>query len=210
MAASTDSGAQPGYNVVVAENLRQSNPPLERLAVSVRPAYARDAALLYHWRSEPSVRQHQPLSHLSMSQLRSEIAAQNIESLHQDSGEKFQWIVTAPEPVGWITLVVANWEHGLAEIGYALGTRHQRRGIMRRALGPLLDDLFARTSLRRLEARCAIDNLASQKVLEALGFEREGLLKQFFVLRGQPVDNYLFALLREDWPPRSGPRSVAF
>ena len=117
MAESTDSVLQPGYNVVVAENLRQSDPALDRPAVSVRPAYPRDAALLYHWRSEPSVRLHQPLSHLSMAQLRSEIAAQDVESLYRGSGEKFQWIVAAPEPVGWITLVVANWEHGLAEIG---------------------------------------------------------------------------------------------
>jgi RimJ/RimL family protein N-acetyltransferase len=196
--------------VAVAENLRQSNPPLEHPAVSVRPAYPRDATLLYHWRGEPSVRQHQPLSHLSMAQLRTEIAAQSIESLYRDRGEKFQWIIAAPEPVGWITLVVANWEHGLAEIGYALSTRHQRRGIMRRALTPLLEELFTRTSLRRLEARCAVGNDASRKVLEALGFEREGLLKKFFVLRGQPVDNYLFALLREDWSPRSGPRSMVF
>jgi RimJ/RimL family protein N-acetyltransferase len=176
----------------------------------VRPAYPRDATLLYHWRSEPSVRQHQPLSHLSMAQLRSEIAAQKVEQLYRNQGEKFQWIITAPEPVGWITLVVANWEHGLAEIGYALSTRHQRRGIMTRALSPLLHEVFAGTSLRRLEARCAVENQASQKVLEALGFEREGLLRHFFVLRDQPVDNYLYALLREDWSPRTGPRGIGF
>jgi ribosomal-protein-alanine N-acetyltransferase len=175
----------------------------------VRPAYPRDATLLYHWRSEPSVRQHQPLSHLSMAQLRSEIASQKVEGLYRGQGEKFQWIVTAPEPVGWITLVVANWEHGLAEIGYALSTRHQRRGIMRRALRPLLEELFTRTSIRRLEARCAVANKASHRVLETLGFEREGLLKQFFVLRGQPIDNYLYALLREDWPAPRGPRALS-
>jgi ribosomal-protein-alanine N-acetyltransferase len=196
------------YNTSVAENLRQS--PTAHPAVAVRPAYPRDAALLYHWRSEPSVRQHQPLSHLSMAQLRSEISAQKVEQLYRSQGEKFQWIVTAPEPVGWITLVVANWEHGLAEIGYALSTRHQRRGIMRRALSPLLDEIFERTSLRRVEARCAVENRASQKILEGLGFEREGLLRHFFVLRGRPIDNYLFALLREDWVPPAGPRGIGF
>lgn len=137
-----------------------------------------------------------------MAQLRSELAGQKIDNLYRDHGEKFQWIVEAPEPVGWITLVVANWEHGLAEIGYALSTRHQRRGIMYQALEAFLSDLFCRTSLRRLEARCAVQNFASQKVLEALGFEREGHLKQFFVLQGVPVDNYLYAMLREEW---SGP-----
>lgn len=193
---------------MMAENLRQTRPRGAGDAVAVRPASPRDATLLYHWRSEPSVRQHQPLSRLSIAQLRAEIAAQSIDGLYRGHGEKFQWIVTAPEPVGWITLVVANWEHGLAEIGYALSTRHQRRGIMIRALEPLLDDLFTRTSLRRIEARCAVRNTASRRVLQNLGFEREGLLRQFFVLRGDAVDNYLYALLRDDWMPEAGPRSL--
>jgi RimJ/RimL family protein N-acetyltransferase len=181
----------------VAENLRQATTGSD--AVAIRPASPRDATLLYHWRAEPSVRQYQPLSVLSLAQLRSELAGQNIENLYRDRGEKFQWIVEAPEPVGWITLVVANWEHGLAEVGYALGTRHQRQGIMRRALEALLHQLFSRTSLRRLEARCAVQNVASQTVLESLGFHREGTLRGFFVLRGAAMDNHLYAMLRDDW-----------
>ena len=180
----------------MAENLRQST---AKDAVSIRPALPRDAALLYHWRSEPSVRQFQPLSHVSLAQLRSELANQNIDNLFQDRGDKFQWIVRAPEPVGWITLVIANWEHGLAEIGYALTTRFQRRGIMQQALESLLIDLFTRTGVRRLEARCAVDNAASQAILESLGFRREGTLRRFFILRGTPVDNHIYALLREEW-----------
>ena len=72
----------------------------------------------------------------------------------------------------------------------------QRRGIMPRALELLLVDLFDHTRLRRIEARCAVDNIASQKVLSRIGFEREGRLKEYFVLRGEAIDNYLYAKLR--------------
>ena len=194
------------YNTPVAEHLIAPVPSPDR-AISVRPAYPRDAALLYRWRSEPTVRKYQPLSHLSLAQLRAELASQKREDLYRSRGEKFQWIVHAPDPAGWITLVVANWEHGLAEIGYALGTIHQRRGLMVEALEGLLTDLFDHTKLRRLEARCAIENRASERVLQKLGFVREGRLRRFFVLRGKPVDNYLYALLREDWT-RSSPGSL--
>ena len=183
----------------VAENLQQATSPGRLTDVSIRPALPRDATLLYQWRSEPSVRQHQPLTHLSLAQLRAELANQSIDNLYRNRGDRFQWVVKAPDPVGWVTLVVANWEHGLAEIGYALSTRHQRRGIMRCALEILLAELFADTGLRRLEARCAVQNQASQKVLESLGFRREGTLRRFFVLRGKPVDNHLYALLRGEW-----------
>jgi RimJ/RimL family protein N-acetyltransferase len=185
----------------VAERLTDTAPRPAHGAVTIRPAYPRDAALLYRWRSEPSVRKYQPLSHLSLAQLRAELAAQNSETLYRSRGDKFQWIIQTPDAAGWITLVVANWDHGLAEIGYALATIHQRRGVMVQALESLLTDLFARTELRRIEARCAVENRASMSVLDRLGFRREGLLRQFFVLRGEPIDNYLYALLREDWGP---------
>lgn len=185
----------------MVERLSKPAPHRGSDLVTVRAAYPRDATLLYRWRSEPSVRKHQPLSHLSLAQLRAELASQKVDDLYRSRGDKFQWIVQAPDPAGWITLVVANWEHGLAEIGYALSTFHQRRGLMVQALEELLAELFLRTDLRRIEARCAIDNHASKQVLDKLGFEREGRLRQFFVLRGTPVDNYLYALLRHDWTP---------
>lgn len=167
--------------------------------ISLRPAAPRDAELLRLWRSEPSVRRFQPLNDLSAGQLRSDVANQRIGDLYRGRGEKFQWIVEADDrPAGWITLVVSNWEHGLAEVGYALTTPYQGRGLMAPALELLLDDLFTGTALARIEARCAVDNVASQQVLERLGFTREGRLRSYFRLRGQRVDNYLYALLRDD------------
>ena len=46
-----------------------------------------------------------------------------------------------------------------------------------------------------------VDNTASQRVLERLGFRREGLLRGYFVLDQQRVDNYVYAILRSDWLP---------
>jgi ribosomal-protein-alanine N-acetyltransferase len=137
---------------------------LER--VSLRLAHPGDASLLKRWRSEPSVRRYQPLGPVSVSQLSAELASQRLADLYRGRGEKFQWIIRClDQPVGWLTLVVTNWDHGLAETGYALSSAHQRRGLMPQALDLLLADLFTNTGLERIEARCAVDNIASQKVL---------------------------------------------
>jgi len=134
------------------------------------------------------VRRFQPLHDLSAAQLRAEVSGQCSRDLYQGRGEKFQWIIElGPEPVGWVTLVVSNWEHGLAEVGYALTTARQKQG------------LFRRTRLERIEARCAVDNEASQRVLETIGFLREGRLRSYFRLHGRRVDNYLYSMLKEDW-----------
>jgi RimJ/RimL family protein N-acetyltransferase len=79
---------------------------------------------------------------------------------------------------------------------------------MVRALLQLQEELFSDTGLRRLEARCAVENRASWKVLEKAGFQREGRLRGYFVMHGRRVDNYLYAVLRHDRagsPGRLGP-----
>lgn len=166
-------------------------------SLRLRPAVPADADLLKRWRDEWSVRRFQPLHDLSVSQIRSDVASQRMRELYRGRGDKFQWIIEEDgTPAGWVTLVVSNWEHGLAEVGYALATDRQGRGLMARALVVLLDDLFANTRLERIEARCATDNLPSQRVLEKVGFRREGRLRSYFRLHGRRVDNYLYAVLK--------------
>jgi len=161
-----------------------------------------DAAQIRIWRNEPSVRRFQPLGEVSVGQIRAELINQSPRDLYADRGDKFQWVILdGEEAVGWITLVVNNWDHGLGEIGYSLTSRQQGRGLMPLALPLLLDDLFLNTSLQRVEARCAVDNEASWRVLEAVGFRREGLLRDYFVLHGERVDNFLYAILRRDHLP---------
>jgi ribosomal-protein-alanine N-acetyltransferase len=174
--------------------------PTERpLRIALRPALPADAPLLFRWRGEPSVRRHQPLAEATMAELRSDLARQRTEELYRGRGDRFQWIVLAEgDPVGWVTLAVANWDHGIAEIGYALTTAWQGRGIMPVALTQLLAELFAETPLARLEARCSVENVASQKVLERVGFVQEGRLRSYFVLGEQRIDNLLYAILRRD------------
>lgn len=177
-------------------------PEFSRPRAGLRPTYPADAPLLQRWRSEESVRLHQPLADVSLGQLRAELALNRIDDLYRGRGEKFQWIVLADaEPAGWITLVVTNWEHGLAELGYALTSEFQGRGLMIDGLNQLLADLFFRTCLERIEARCSVENLASQKVLTKLGFQQEGRLRGYFILQKQRVDNYLYAILRNDFLP---------
>jgi RimJ/RimL family protein N-acetyltransferase len=180
----------------------QSQADPRTVRVSLRPAVPGDASLLREWRSQPSVRRFQPLGEASLGQLSAELVRQRIADLYHGQGDKFQWIVRCDEqPAGWLTLVIVNWDHGLAEIGYALSTPFQKRGVMVQALHQLLSEVFLNSPLERIEARCDTRNHASQRVLERVGFRREGHLRGYFVLDGERVDNYLYAILRSDHLP---------
>ncbi len=182
-----------------------SRPPSEarrRFDVTLRSATVHDAPRLKVWRAEQTVREFQPLRDVSVAQLRADIGAQRPGQIYQGRGERFIWIVEADEvPCGWITLVVNNWEHGLCEIGYALTTEYQGYGLMTDSLSILIPELFFKTPLQRIEARCAVGNLGSQRVLEKLGFVQEGRLRGYFLLHGERVDHLLYGLLRDDYVP---------
>ena len=71
--------------------------------------------------------------------------------------------------MGWITLAITSWEQGVAEVGYALTTSAQGQGLMAPALAQLVAELFGRTAVERLEARCSVDNVASARTIEVNG-----------------------------------------
>lgn len=98
--------------------------------------------------------------------------------------------------------------HGAVELSYDLDPAHWRRGFAREALRAAVDCAFdgslGRPEIMRIEALTRPDNAASARLLGALGFRREGVLRQFRHWRGidnQPVDLECWSLLRADPMP---------
>jgi ribosomal-protein-alanine N-acetyltransferase len=71
--------------------------------------------------------------------------------------------------------------------------------LMEEALGQLLPELFVAVGIERLEARCSVENVRSASLLERLGFLQEGRLRSYFSLHGSRIDNFLYALLRDEF-----------
>jgi len=90
-----------------------------------------------------------------------------------------------------------------AQIGYCLGRPYWGAGFMHEALGALLDHAFADLALNRLEADIDPRNAASAKVLERLGFTREGLLRERWIVDGEVSDTALYGLLQREWRRRT-------
>jgi RimJ/RimL family protein N-acetyltransferase len=89
-----------------------------------------------------------------------------------------------------------------AELGYTLAREHWRQGYLAEALPALIDHAFGAMQLIRLEADIDPRNQASARVLERLGFRREGLLRERWIVRGVPSDSAMYGLLRADWRSR--------
>ncbi len=74
---------------------------------------------------------------------------------------------------------------------------------MREALGAVIAQAVSTMGLRRLEAQVNPANARSGQLLRGLGFVREGLLRQRWLDKGEPVDVEMYGLLRDEWraPP---------
>jgi RimJ/RimL family protein N-acetyltransferase len=103
-------------------------------------------------------------------------------------------------PAGGIGFALGNdVERFSAEIGYWLGEAFWGRGITTEALTLVTDYAFRRMSLLRLFALPFADNVASVRVLEKAGYEREGLLRSASVKFGRPRDQFLYACVNARW-----------
>lgn len=112
----------------------------------------------------------------------------------------YQWgIERSGRVIGTCTLGGIDWENRRAEIGFALGRASWGQGLMPDALGALIDHSFEDMGLHRIEADVDPRNGASLRLLEKLGFRREGYLRERYLKDGEVQDSVLLGLLRQDY-----------
>lgn len=97
------------------------------------------------------------------------------------------------------TLAAGERRSGVVELGYLLVRRHWGRGYAREAAARLLDLLFLEEGRRRVFADTDPDNAASMRLLESLGFRREGLLRAEWETHIGVRDSVIWGLLRDEW-----------
>lgn len=85
-----------------------------------------------------------------------------------------------------------------ANIGYDLLPQYWHKGLAAEALKAVLDFGFEKLHINRVEAEVMQGNSASERLLEKLGFLKEGVLRQWMLWNGRYYDMSMFSLLRSD------------
>ncbi len=114
----------------------------------------------------------------------------------------FQWGVarnTDNRIIGTCTLLHIDADNRRAELGYALGREHWGKGYMHEALTALLSFCFGNLNMHRIEADVDPRNVSSVRTLERLGFQREGYLRERWLVGGAVQDALFYGLLRHEW-----------
>jgi [ribosomal protein S5]-alanine N-acetyltransferase len=101
------------------------------------------------------------------------------------------------EALGVVVLLFRR-QPGTVEIGYWLIPRARGRRLASRAVALVARWALTDAGLARVEALVVPDNIASQRVLEDVGFRREGHLRSYLVFNGRRADAFIYSLLPGD------------
>ncbi len=131
-------------------------------------------------------------------------AAKLLAEIHENFRQKslFQWGIALradDQIIGTTTLFRFDEQSRRAEIGYILNRRFWGKGFINEALSALVSFAFEKLNLNRIEADIEPRNTASIKTVERLGFQKEGILRERWIVGDDIQDSLFYGLLRKDW-----------
>ena len=153
------------------------------------------------YRNDPVVARYQGWEGISEAEAHSFIEEQKMVQ----PGVPGQWFQIAIELkemgtlVGDCALKINEHDELQAEIGYTLARAYQGKGIASEAVSCILDYAFRTLELHRVIAITDCENTASIALLERLGLRREGHFIQNVWFKGRWANEYLYAILQEEW-----------
>jgi RimJ/RimL family protein N-acetyltransferase len=92
-----------------------------------------------------------------------------------------------------------NFYMTMLEIGYGVVPSERGKGYCSEAAQLMIDYLFLSKDIVRVFATTHPKNVVSQRVLEKVGFKREGTMRKCSFCRGEWTDMFIYSILREEW-----------
>lgn len=181
----------------------QEFPLLETDRLLMREMVEADAPTLFEYYRDPEFTRYVPFNtHKSIEDSRDFISFWR--NLYQQKNS-IRWGIELKETkqlIGNAGLVFWKRDIRCAEVGYHTGQPYQGRGFTTEVLSAMVDFGFEFMNLNRIEGCIYPGNDASARVMEKLGFKKEGVWRQVHLKNGIFIDKIWFSLLREEHPQR--------
>ena len=160
-----------------------------------------DATALAAYRSDPNVSRYQSwISPVPVVQARALVAELALGEPRAEGW--FQYAVERKDRPGLIGDVGVNRRDAgrQAELGFSFAAEHQGRGYATEAVRRVVEHLLVEEGLHRVTAECDARNDRSARLLERVGFRREGHLRASTWMKGEWTDDLIFGVLASEWP----------
>jgi RimJ/RimL family protein N-acetyltransferase len=165
---------------------------LEGKNVNLRVVEKEDLPLLSEWWNNPEFEGvYNPLDEQE--------SKTDVEKRYEKLGSEKMWFLILRKDGNRIGFLGMGLVGPYWEIGYVLISSERGKGYCTEAVQLAVDYLFLSKDIVRIQAGTDTENIASQKVLEKTGFQREGTIRKGMFAWGNWADIYLYSILREEW-----------
>ncbi|MEC5161110.1 MULTISPECIES: GNAT family N-acetyltransferase [unclassified Janthinobacterium] len=183
----------PAFSPVTLTTERLTLRSIEKSDADAHFAIFSDPAVMRYWSS---------VAWTDMAQAHAEV--QRTLDAYADGSTLCLGVVlrTTGEMVGVVTLYSIHHESRRCGLGYALAQAHWGKGYLGEAVATMLAHGFGELNLNRVEADVDPRNSASEKLLQRMGFQKEGYMPQRWIVNGEVGDTVFYGLLRSGWENR--------
>lgn len=189
-------------------------PSLQTERLCLRALRAEDDEAIFDYASRPVVTPHVSWPpHRSLADTHDFLGGLVLTKYRQGEPEPFG-IERLAEPgrvIGTVGVFWVSEAQREMELGYALHPDFWGQGIMAEAAAAAVRYTFEHYPVWRLRCRCRVENPASLRVMEKVGFRHEGIARGSVWCKGEVWDMHMTALVRSDLPglpqalPTEGP-----
>ena len=173
---------------------------LEKNRLILRLFHSEDAeSCLNNWAADPNV--FRWISMEVQSQKEIEEWLSGAEEVYK-SLETYYWAIVekvSGKVIGEIYADDFSNRNNRCEVSWKIGSRFWSRGYMTEAAQAVLQFLLKEVGVHRIQAKCCMKNIASERVMQKLGMQKEGILKDYFLGKdGHYEDVVMYSLLNAE------------
>jgi ribosomal-protein-alanine N-acetyltransferase len=176
-----------------------ANLPIRTARLELRPLREADVAALFEIHSDATAMRYWDAPMWKSDERGRAMVARDVALTTMDYLRLGIALAASGTLLGTCALWKIDTQSRRAEIGYILGCRNWGRGYMHEALGALLQYAFTELNLNRIEADTDPRNVRSTRLLERLGFSKEGLFRERCIVEGEVSDAAMYGLLSREW-----------
>ncbi|KAB2334514.1 GNAT family N-acetyltransferase [Cytobacillus depressus] len=109
--------------------------------------------------------------------------------------------------IGTIDFVSWQVQHNVAEIGYIISQDYWGKGIATEAATEVIQFGFNHMNLVRIQARCFVENIGSERVMKKTGMSFEGIHRKGMFIKGKHQDLKMYSILKEEFSAIHKPKT---
>lgn len=116
-----------------------------------------------------------------------------------DNGKSFHWVIVRQQDNRLLGMITARVDDHGWELGYVLARPYWGVGYMSEVVKKVVDWGLEQEGLYRVWSVCDVDNLASARVMEKAGMQREGILRRWSMhptISDEPRDSYCYSITK--------------